>query len=214
MDRDGTVPNFMFMSLGENHTSGTAPGAYTPKAQVASNDVAVGKIVEAITKSRVWSAFAIFIIEDDAQNGPDHVDSHRTAGLVISPYVKRRVVDSSMYSTVSMLRTVELLLGLPPMTQHDAAAPPMVNSFMAKPDLSGFTAVPAQIDLMTRNPAQGYGAATSARMDFSEYDRIDEDALNRILWHSIKGVTVAYPAPVRRALPTPLGLFRFPSEAD
>ncbi len=88
MDRAGTVPNFMFMSLGENHTSGTTPGAYTPKAQVASNDVAVGKIVEAITKSKVWNEFAIFIIEDDAQNGPDHVDSHRTAGLVISPYVK------------------------------------------------------------------------------------------------------------------------------
>jgi hypothetical protein len=212
MDRDGTMPNFMFMSLGENHTSGTAPGAYTPKAQVASNDVAVGKIVEAITKSKVWGAFAIFIIEDDAQNGPDHVDSHRTAGLVISPYVKRKVVDSSMYSTVSMLRTVELLLGLPPMTQHDAAAPPMVNSFMARPDLSGFTALPASIDLTTRNPDQGYGAAISARMDFSEYDRIDEDALNRILWHSIKGVDVAYPAPVRRALPTPYGLFHFPKK--
>ena len=155
MDRDGTVPNFMFMSLGENHTSGTTPGAYTPKAQVASNDVAVGKIVEAITKSKVWSAFAIFIIEDDAQNGPDHVDSHRTAGLVISPYVKRKVVDSSMYSTVSMLRTVELLLGLPPMTQHDAAAPPMVNSFMAKPDLSGFTALPATNRSDDEEPAAG-----------------------------------------------------------
>ena len=122
MDRDGTMPNFMMMSLGENHTSGTAPGAFTPKAQVASNDVAVGKIVEAITKSKSWSKFAIFIIEDDAQNGPDHVDSHRTAGLVISPYVKRKHVDSTMYSTVSMLRTIELLLGLPPMTQHDASA--------------------------------------------------------------------------------------------
>jgi YVTN family beta-propeller protein len=214
MDREGTVPNFMFMSLGENHTSGTTPGAYTPKAQVASNDIAVGKIVEAISRSKVWGAFAIFIIEDDAQNGPDHVDSHRTAGLVISPYVKRKVVDSSMYSTVSMLRTVELLLGLPPMTQHDAAAPPMVNSLMAKPELSGFTALPARIDLMTKNPAQGYGASASARMDFSEYDRIDEDALNRILWHSIKGVDVSYPAPIRRALPTPYGLFRFPKEAD
>ncbi|MPZ21425.1 MAG: beta-propeller fold lactonase family protein [Luteitalea sp.] len=215
MDREGAVPNFMFMSLGENHTSGTRPGAYTPKAAVASNDVAVGKIVEAITKSRVWSSFAIFIIEDDAQNGPDHVDSHRTAGLVISPYVKRKVIDSTMYSTVSMLRTVELLLGLPPMTQHDAAAPPMVGSFMAKPDLSGFTALPARIDLMTKNPPQGYGAVASARMDFSEYDRIDEDALNRILWHSIKGVDVPYPAPVRRALPTPYGLFRFPKvDAD
>jgi hypothetical protein len=162
----------------------------------------------------VWSAFAIFIIEDDAQNGPDHVDSHRTAGLVISPYVKRRVVDSSMYSTVSMLRTVELLLGLPPMTQHDAAAPPMVNSFMAKPDLSGFTALQPRIDLVTKNPAQGYGATTSARMDFRDYDRIDEDALNRILWHSIKGADVPYPAPMRRALPTPYGLLRFPKDDD
>jgi len=214
MDRKGTVPNFMFMSLGENHTQGTTPGAFTPKAQVASNDLAVGKIVEAITKSRVWPEFAIFIIEDDAQNGPDHVDSHRTAGLVISPYVKRGVVDSEMYSTVSMLRTVELLLGLPPMTQHDAAAAPMVNTFMAKPDLSGFTALPAKIDLMTRNPAQGYGAAISARMDFREYDRIDEDALNRILWHSIKGTDVAYPVPVRRVLASRYGLLTFPKVDD
>lgn len=214
MDRAGTVPNFMFMSLGENHTSGTMPGAFAPKAQVASNDVAVGKIVEAITSSKVWPSFAIFIIEDDAQNGPDHVDSHRTAGLVISPYVKRGVVDSTMYSTMSMLRTVELLLGLPPMTQHDAAAPPMVNSFMTTPDLTGFTALAARTDVMTTNPGNGYGATASAAMDFSEYDRIDEDALNRILWHSIKGAGVAYPAPVRRALPTPFGLFRFPKDAD
>jgi DNA-binding beta-propeller fold protein YncE len=212
MDRGGTVPNFMFMSLGENHTSGTTPGAYTPKAQVASNDVAVGKIVEAITKSKVWPSFAIFIVEDDAQNGPDHVDSHRTAGLVISPYVKRGVVDSEMYSTVSMLRTVELLLGLPPMTQHDAAAAPMVGSFMAQPELSGFTALPARIDLMTKNPPNAYGAVASARMDFREYDRIDEDALNRILWHSIKGADVPYPAPVRRALASRYGLFQFPKK--
>jgi len=214
MDRTGSVPNFMFMSLGENHTQGTTPGAYTPKAQVASNDVAVGKIVEAITKSRAWPSFAIFIIEDDAQNGPDHVDSHRTAGLVISPYVKRGAVDSEMYSTVSMLRTVELLLGLPPMTQHDAAAAPMVNSFMAKPDLSSFTAVPPRIDLMAKNPPQGYGAAASARMDFSDYDRIDEDTLNRILWHSIKGADVAYPAPVRRVLASRFGLLTFPTRGD
>jgi hypothetical protein len=210
MDRNGTVPNFMFMALGENHTSGTTPGAYTPKAQVASNDVAVGKIVEAITKSRVWPEFAIFIIEDDAQNGPDHVDSHRTAGLVISPYVKRGVVDSEMYSTVSMLRTVELLLGLPPMTQHDAAAAPMVNTFTAVADLSGFAALPARIDLMAKNPAHGYGAEASAGMDFSEYDRADEDTLNRILWHSIQGTDVPYPAPVRRTLASRSGLFQFP----
>jgi len=210
MDRTGKVPNFMMMGLGENHTNGTAPGAYTPKAMVASNDVAVGMIVEAISKSKAWSKFAIFIIEDDAQNGSDHVDSHRTVGLVLSPYVKRKHVDSSMYSTVSMLRTIELLLGLPPMTQHDAAAAPMVGSFMAKPDLTTFTAVPARIDLMTKNPPNAYGAAQSAKMDWSDYDRVDEDTLNRILWHSIKGENVPMPAPVRRALPTRMGLLRFP----
>ena len=95
------------------------------------------------------------------------------------------------------------------MTQHDAAAPPMVSSFMRTPDLAGFTAVSARIDLLTKNPANSYGAQASAGMDFSEYDRIDEDALNRILWYSIKGIDVPYPAPVRRALPTPYGLFRF-----
>lgn len=100
------------------------------------------------------------------------------------------------------------------MTQHDAAAPPMVHSFMAKPDLSGFKTVPAAIDLLTKNPSQGYGAAISAAMDFSDYDRVDEDTLNRILWHSIKGVNVPYPAPVRRALPTPLGLLQFHREID
>jgi DNA-binding beta-propeller fold protein YncE len=214
MDRDGTVPNFMFMSLGENHTNGTTPGSYTPKAMVASNDLAVGRIVETITKSKLWPQFAIFVIEDDAQNGPDHVDSHRTAGLVISPYVKRKTVDSTMYSTVSMLRTVELLLGLPPMTQHDAAAAPMVNSFTSTPDLTGFSVAATQTDLLTKNPPQGYGAQISARMDFREYDRVDEDALNRILWHSIKGVDTPYPAPVRRALPTPYGLFTFPKADD
>jgi hypothetical protein len=115
-----------------------------------------------------------------------------------------------MYSTVSMLRTVELLLGLPPMTQHDASAAPMVNSFTAVPDLSGFKALPARIDLMTKNPAHGYGAEASARMDFTEYDRADEDTLNRILWHSIKGIDVPYPAPVRRTLASRSGLFQFP----
>src|SRR3954471_23794941 len=141
------LPNFMFMSLGENHTSGTAPGAYAPAAQVASNDVAVGKIVEAVARSKVWNSFAIFIIEDDAQNGPDHVDSHRTAGLVISPYVKRGVVDSTMYSQVSMLRTMELILGLPPLTQYDAGATPMFNSFMKRPKLEAYQPRKPQVDV-------------------------------------------------------------------
>jgi YVTN family beta-propeller protein len=213
MDRENRVPNFMIMGLGEDHTQGTTPGAFTPKAQVASNDVAIGKIVEAVSKSKVWATSAIFIIEDDAQNGPDHIDSHRTVGLVISPYVKRGYVDSTMYTTVSMLRTMEMLLGMPPMTQHDAAATVMYNSFMAKPEMSGYTAKVAQIDLMSKNTANSFGAAIAAKMDFSDYDRVDEQTLNRILWHDIKGANVPMPAPVRRALALPRGLLTFPTAA-
>ena len=214
MDRENRVPNFMVMGLGEDHTQGTTPGAFTPKAQVASNDLAIGKIVETVSKSKVWSKFAIFIIEDDAQNGPDHVDSHRTVGLVISPYVKRGYVDSTMYTTVSMLRTMELLLGIPPLTQHDAAATVMYNSFAATADPSGYSAKAAQIDLLSKNSPDAYGAAIAAKMDFSDYDRVDEQMLNRILWHSIKGEKVPMPAPVRRALAFSGGLLNFPVASD
>jgi hypothetical protein len=213
MDRENRVPNFIVMGLGEDHTQGTAPGAFTPKAQVASNDLAIGRIVETVSKSKVWSSFAIFIIEDDAQNGPDHIDSHRTVGMLISPYIKRGTVDSTMYSTVSMLRTIELLLGIPPLTQHDAAATAMYNSFAAIPDLSTYKARNAEIDMLSKNPANAYGAAIAARMDFSDYDRVDEQALNRILWHSIKGANVPMPAPVRRVLPVSGGLLSFPIAA-
>ena len=124
------------MSLGEDHTTGTRPGTYTPQACVASNDLALGRIVEAISHSKHWPEIAIFVIEDDAQNGPDHVDAHRTVGLVISPYTKRKHLDSTQYSTVSMVRTIELILGLPPFSQYDAAARPMFASFteQARPD--------------------------------------------------------------------------------
>jgi YVTN family beta-propeller protein len=213
MDRENRVPNFMVMGLGEDHTQGTTPGAFTPKAQVASNDLAVGRIVEAVSKSKVWSSSAIFIIEDDAQNGPDHIDSHRTVGLVISPYIRRGTVDSTMYTTVSMLRTIELLLGIPPLTQHDAAATAMYNSFGATPDLSTYKVRNQEIDLLSKNPSNAYGAAIAARMDFSDYDRVDEQALNRILWHSIKGAGVPMPAPVRRVLPVSGGLLTFPIAA-
>jgi YVTN family beta-propeller protein len=192
-----TIPRFMVMSLGENHTRGTAVGAYTPKAAVASNDLALGKIVDAISHSSVWKEFAIFVIEDDAQNGPDHVDSHRTTGLIISPYTRRGAVDSTMYQTASMIRTMELILGLDPLSQYDAAATPMFESFTDKADLAVFTALPAKIDLNAKNGQTAYGAAESSRMNWSEYDRVDENALNRILWHSIKGRNVPMPAPVR-----------------
>jgi YVTN family beta-propeller protein len=181
-EKNGHLANFMIMSLGEDHTSGTRPGSFTPEASVGSNDQAIGKIVEAATKSKFWNSMAIFFVEDDAQNGPDHVDAHRTFGLVISPWVKRRKVDSTMYSQVSMVRTIELLLGLPPLTQYDAAAKPMFDVFMKRPQDQLYTLIPAQTDLYAKNTPASPGAQASMKMDFSEYDHAPEDALNRVLW--------------------------------
>ncbi|MDX1933176.1 MAG: selenium-binding protein SBP56-related protein [Capsulimonadales bacterium] len=203
MERENRIPRFTVMSLGEDHTSGTRPGTFTPQACVASNDVALGKIVETISKSSVWKEFAIFVIEDDAQNGPDHIDSHRTIGLVISPYTRRKTIDSTLYTTCSMLRTMELILGLPPMTQYDAAATPMFASFTDKADLTPYTGLPARIDLMAKNPGTAVGARESMKLDFTEYDRLtvaEEDTLNRVLWHSIKGKDVPYPGATRSAI--------------
>jgi YVTN family beta-propeller protein len=203
----GTLPNFMVVSLGEDHTTGTSPGTFTPQACVASNDLAIGRLVEAVTKSKSWPKTAIFMIEDDAQNGPDHVDAHRTIGLVISPYTKRGHLDSTQYSTVSMIRTMELLLGLAPLSQFDAAATPMFNSFTDKADLTTYTHLPARIDLNSTNTALAYGAQRSSKMDFSEYDKINDFELNEILWRAIKGENAPLPPAVRRAIayrPLPL----------
>jgi len=199
-EKDGNLPRFIVMSLGEDHTQGTSPGAYTPQACVASNDLALGQLVEAVTRSKYWPETAIFVIEDDAQNGPDHVDAHRTVGLVISPYTKRHFVDKTQYSTVSMLRTIELILGLPPLSQYDAAARPMFNSFMDKPDLSPYKSELARIDLNTKNTAKAYGALRSSKMDFSDYDRVNDFELNEILWRAVKGEDAPLPPAVRRAI--------------
>jgi YVTN family beta-propeller protein len=195
------LPNYIVMSLPENHTKGTTPGAFTPAAMVASNDYAVGMLVDRVTHSKYWPATAIFVIEDDAQDGPDHVDARRTAGLVISPYVKHGVVDSTMYSTSSMLRSIELLLRLPPMSQYDAAAMPMYASFGMEPKLSAYTAVPPQIDLTAKNTTQSYGANVSRGMDFSELDEAPMGLLNEILWKSMKGANSSMPSPVHRFRP-------------
>jgi hypothetical protein len=195
---DKRLPNYIVMSLPENHTKGTAPGAFTPQAMVASNDYAVGLLVERVTHSKYWPTTAIFIIEDDAQDGPDHVDARRTAGLVISPYVKRGIVDSTMYSTSSMVRSMELLLGLPPMSQYDAAAMPMYASFGVTPDTSTFSVIEPQIDIMAKNTHKSYGAEQSKRMDFKELDEAPMAQLNEILWKSIKGADSPMPLPVHR----------------
>jgi len=199
-DKNGDLPRFIVMSLGEDHTRGTRVGAPTPQACVASNDVALGRLVEAVSRSRFWPETAIFVIEDDAQNGPDHVDAHRTVGLVISPYVRRGRLDSTQYSTCSMLRTIELILGLPPLSQFDAAATPMFESFTDKPDLTPYDHLPARIDINRLNTELAYGADRSNQMDFSEYDRIDDFELNEILWRAIKGRDAELPPAVRRAI--------------
>ncbi len=196
----GKMPKFIVMSLGEDHTSGTTTGAFTPKACVASNDLALGRLVEHVSHGPLWNETAIFVIEDDAQNGPDHVDAHRTVGLVISPYTKRKHVDSHQYGTVSMIRTMELILGLEPLSQYDAAARPMFHSFTNKPELAAFKHEPAQIDLNEKNTILAYGADRSNKMDFTEYDRIDDFELNEILWHAVMGKDAPEPPAVRRAI--------------
>jgi YVTN family beta-propeller protein len=192
------LPNFVVMSLGEDHTQGTRPGSFTPVAAVANNDWAIGQLVERVSKSKYWPETAIFIIEDDAQDGADHVDARRTVGLVISPYTKRGVLDSTLYTTSSFLRTMELLLGLPPMTQYDAAATPMYNSFMDQPNLTPYTAEAPQVDVNAKNTMTAWGARESLAMDFSEYDRTPMFELNEIVWKSVKGAKSEMPLPVRR----------------
>ena len=199
-EKTGVLPRFTIMSLGENHTHGTTPGAFTPDACVGSNDLGLGRLVEAATRSRFWKEMAIFVIEDDAQNGPDHVDAHRTDGLVISPYCKRGVVDSTLYTTASMIRTIELILGLPPLTQYDAGATPMFNSFQKTAQLTTYQPLTPKVDLLAKNTLKSFGAKQSARMNFREYDLAPEDELNRILWRAAKGPGVPYPTPIHRVI--------------
>jgi hypothetical protein len=200
-EKNGDLPQFIVMSLGEDHTQGTTPGAPTPQSCVASNDLALGQLVEAVSKSKYWPQIAIFVIEDDAQNGADSVDAHRTIGLVISPYIRKGALDSTQYATVSMLRTMELILGLPPLSQFDASANPMFNSFTDTADLTPYQHVqPVKINLNARNERTAYGAERSQKMDFTEYDKIDDFELNEILWRAIKGANAPLPPAVRRAI--------------
>jgi YVTN family beta-propeller protein len=198
--KTGTMPRFIVMSLGEDHTTGTKIGTFTPPACVATNDLALGRIVEHVSNGPLWKETAIFVIEDDAQNGPDHVNAQRTVGLVVSPYTKRKFVDHTQYSTVSLVRTMELILGLQPLSQYDAAARPMFHSFTNKPDLAAYKHLPAEIDLNAKNTLLSYGAERSGKMDFTEYDRVDDFELNEILWHAVMGKDAPEPPAVRRAI--------------
>ena len=205
-EKQGNVPRFQIMSLPDDHTSGTAPGQFTPLAQVGRNDLALGRIVEAASRSSLWSKMAIFVVEDDAQNGPDHVDAHRTAALVISPYTRLKKVDSTLYTTSSMIRTVELILGLPPMSQFDAAANPLFACFSDKADLTPYKALPARTDLSAINPKNAFGATLSEGLPLAEVDEAPDDLFSEIIWKAVKGADSEMPPPVRSARLTPLAV--------
>jgi YVTN family beta-propeller protein len=193
------LPALSVIGLYDDHTFGLAVGKPTPFASVADNDMAVGLLVEHLSQSPVWKESAIFILEDDAQNGPDHVDAHRSNALVISPYTKRKYLDHTMYSTTGMLRTMELILGLPPMTQYDAAATPMWRSFTSTPVLTPFKAVPANIDLNQVNMKATKSAIKSSTLNFTQADKIDDRLFNEILYKGIKGEDTTVPVPHRSA---------------
>ncbi len=185
-ERTGDLPNLMVMALPDDHTHGFSPGTYSPKAMVADNDLALGRLVDAVSHSRFWKETAMFVIQDDAQDGPDHVDAHRTVAQFISPYTRRGVVDSTHYATSSMLRTMGLILGTAPLSQYDAIAPPMIMAASATADLTPFNVVQPKYDVNEKNPDSGKLAEWSKTLDFSEVDRADFDSLNRLLWAGYK----------------------------
>jgi DNA-binding beta-propeller fold protein YncE len=208
-EAEGDMPRLQILRLPNDHTSGTTAGKKTPSAMVAENDLALGQLIEAISRSRFWPQTAIFVIEDDAQNGADHVDAHRSIAFALSPYIRRGSVDSTLYSTSSMLRTIELILGLRPMSQYDAAATPMFNAFQATPDTRPYAALPALVNLNERNLKTAWGGKLSESMDFTKEDACDDLLLNEIVWRSVRGPDSPMPAPTRAAF-----VFVHPSAID
>ena len=201
-ERAGSMPDFTIIWLPNDHTSGTKAGSPKPEAQVADNDLAMGKIMEAVSHSSFWKDTCIFAVEDDPQNGWDHVSGYRTTAYVVSPYTKRHAVVNTQYNHTSLLRTMELILGIPPMNQMDATATPMFDCFTATPDFTPFDSVTNNIALDSMNPpARNVGDAqlrkdayVSAQLPLTLPDQCPEDVLNQILWRAVKGTQTPYPA--------------------
>jgi len=219
-EREGGMPHLIIMLLNCDHTFGTSPGLSTPSAMVADNDLALGQVVEGLSRSKFWPKMAIFVVEDDAQNGVDHVDGHRTVALAVSPYTRRGHVDSTFYSNQSMLKTIELILGLPSMSLFDLIANDMRASFTDTPDLTPYSHVVPKQDLYALNPPASAlrgearrAALASARMRWEVPDAAPSEALNRILWHATRGWNTPYPG-VRRAVFAPLALETEDDERD
>ncbi|MBL8222570.1 MAG: hypothetical protein JNL62_25245, partial [Bryobacterales bacterium] len=211
-EKQGKMPNLVFIQLPSDHTSGTVPNMSSPKAMVADNDLATGRIVEALSHSPFWKKMAIFITEDDAQNGVDHVDGHRTVTLAVSPYIRRGNVDSTFYAHQSILKTIELILGLPTLSLFDLIATEMRASFTDTPDFAPYDAVTPKQSLLERNPARSAlrgkaleAARASEKMKWHIPDAAPTERVNRILWGAIRGWDVPYPG-VKNAVFAPLSL--------
>ncbi len=189
------LPDVEFVRLPNDHTAGTKPGMPTPRAYVADNDLALGRLVDAVSHSKYWKDTAIFVTEDDAQNGPDHVDAHRTISQVISPYTQHGKVDSTFYSTASMLRTIENLVGVAPLTQFDTFATPMLASFGDQPNLDSYHAVVPRDATDLANGVHAPMASVSAAQKLNREDAINERAFNEAIWQSVHGAGSRMPAP-------------------
>lgn len=186
-EKNGNLPGLETVYLPDDHTAGTFPGYRTPQAMMSSNDLALGKLVDTVSHSRYWKDTAIFVIEDDAQSGVDHVEAHRIVALAISPYTQTGRADSTPYNTTSMLRTMELILGLKPMTQFDASSIPMLGSFTANPDFTPYAAETPGYPVDRLNGEDAPGAQVSKGLDFSSPDSADRDKLNDAIWQTTNG---------------------------
>lgn len=195
----GSVPQFSTLRISNDHTSGQKKGKVSPQAAVADNDLAVGRIIERLSHSSVWKESVVFILEDDAQNGPDHVDAHRSPAYAVGPYVKRNSAVHTMYSTSGFLRTMELILGLPPMSQYDAGAVPLFECFTSKPDFTSYVLKQPQINLDTRNVAINESSRRSELFNFAKEDSAPDLDLNEVVWKSVKGEHSIMPAPKKSA---------------
>ncbi len=193
------LPRLNTLRLINDHTEGMSIGRPTPFAHVADNDMAVGMFIDYLSKSPVWKESVVFIVEDDAQNGPDHVDAHRSPAYIVGPYVKRNFVDHTPYTTSGILRTIELILGIPPMSQYDAAATPLWRCFTSTPNFSGYNAIPSNINLADKNTVINELSERSAQFDFSKEDRAPDNDFSEVIWKGVKGLHSKMPAPKRAA---------------
>ena len=193
------LPQLNTLRIINDHTEGLKKGRPTPFAHCADNDLAVGMFVDYLSKSKVWQESVVFVLEDDAQDGPDHVDAHRSTAYVAGGYVKRGFVDHTMYSTTSMLHTIELILGFAPMSQYDASAEPLWRCFSSTPDLSPFNAKPLQTDITIVNHEENAWQRMSEQFDFTKEDRVPDRIFSEVIWKAVKGQDSAMPVPRRAA---------------